>query len=315
MDIRSLGTSSDALKFPAGVPRESVGKEPPLPEDSSTLSAPGSTPAKSFSLLTVSSSLKGAQNSQTSDEWKPLEQQIETIESMQKLNEMVGNHAKAKELAAIVTAKKKELEQLKATPPPPPIDQSVKDEIAAYIQNKGPMPSSLDGTQKEYLDHIKSLAGNGMHFNSADWQPLAPEDAFCRLVETRVISFDNQVQYQTSVNGGLQMTTLRPAYLNPLDQFVTYSKKGYVFYDKTPNGPVAVRTASEFIEKFKDNPKGALVMTIDGSLVSPEEADKIKAQQELDGMISGIAGGAEKPTIIDEDDFVVIGGVVLQKNK
>ncbi len=242
-----------------------------------------------------------------------LRKNIENMETMYAMMKKFGNSAKADQIKASIDKKKKMLEEARNAPPPPQITDELKSKISDFITGKGQMPSELDKSNQDHLKNFASLIDNGMTFSDRSYKDMKPEDAFGQLVGTRYQGMDNQVMYKTYEGGMIAMSTLRTEYLKSLDHFVKYSKKGYVFYEKKGQGYQPLKTAREFIEAFQDNPDEALVIAADGKLVKPDEAMKIKAEQELREMIPD--ENKEKPEIIQKEDMVIIGGVVLKKRK
>lgn len=247
------------------------------------------------------------------DGLEDLRKNIESMESMYAMMKKFGNGAKADQIKASIDKKKKMLEEAKNAPPPPQITDELKSKISDFITGKGQMPTELDSTNQEQLKSFASLIDNGMAFSDRSYQDMKPEDAFGKLIGTRYQGMDNQVMYKTYEGGMIAMSTLRTEYLKSLDHFVKYSKKGYVFYEKKDQGYQPLKTAREFIQAFQDNPDEALVIAADGTLVKPDKAMKIKAEQELRQLIPD--DNKEKPEIIQKEDTVIIGGVVLKKRK
>ena len=242
-----------------------------------------------------------------------LRKNIQNMESMYAMMKRFGNGAKADQIKASIEKKKKMLEEAKNAPPPPQITGELKSKISDFITKKGQMPSELDSANQEHLKEFASLIDNGMTFSNKSFQDMKPEDAFGQLIGTKYQGMDNQVMYKTYEGGMIAMSTLRTEYLKSLDHFIKYSKKGYVFYEKKDQGYQPLKTAREFIEKFQDNPDEALVIAADGTLVKPDKAMKIKAEQELRQLVPD--DNKEKPEIIQKEDTVIIGGVVLKKRK
>jgi len=248
----------------------------------------------------------------TSTVFKALEDQIAQMEQMKSVMDAFGNKTKSQEIGSKIEAKKKELIALKASPPPV-FSAQEKDEIASYIEGRGAMPTSFKPEYQQALDHMKSLVINGMHFTSQDMKNIPPQDAFVRMMENPYAGYADQVCYQTQDGRGTVMSTMRPPYLAPLDVFITNTKKGYVFYDTSSGTPEPVLKAGDFITKFKDRLDEAVVWAVDGSYVTPDRAEEIKARIELDDMTSGLSAPAYKPCIEEDNDVVIIGGIVLEK--
>ncbi|MDQ7821722.1 MAG: hypothetical protein RDV48_02895 [Candidatus Eremiobacteraeota bacterium] len=160
---------------------------------------------------------------------------------------------------------------------------------------------------------MSSLARNGMHFTSQDMKELPPAEAFVRMMENPYAGYGDQVCYKTHENGFTVMATMRPPHLAPLDMFITGTRKGYVFYDTTSGTPEPVGKAGDFITKFKDRLDEAVVWAVDGSYVTMEKAEEIKARIEIEGLASELEAPKDLPSIEETDDVVIIGGIVLEK--
>lgn len=244
-----------------------------------------------------------------------LKKKIEELENLKKIQSMFGKGKNTDKIEKSIQQKKELLEKMKTMPPPQQFDDDLKAEIAVFLDGKAKMPDGISDENKEPLNQFKSLIQNGMTFSDFHMQNLMPEDAFARLMGTRFHSMDNQVMYKTSENDMIKMSTFRPEYLKPLEHFIKYSKKGFVFHRKTGNGFDPVTDAGKFIDFFRDNPEKAVVQADDGSFVLPGEAMKIRTQMEIEQMIPDKADNGVKPEIIDEGNIVIIGGVVLNKRK
>ena len=243
-----------------------------------------------------------------------LESCIKTQESVRDLLRTTGNHNSAADMQKKINELKKKLQEMKAAPMPPVISEETKAKIGDYIRGLGEMPADLDDSVKEKLELFRSLVVNGVHFTTIMLDDLSSEEAFCRLITIRNPGTFDQIGYQSIEDNKTVTATLRPDYLKALDHFVKYSKKGFVFYRQEGQEHIPVLKAREFVTVFKNNPEGALVRTADGRYMTAEEAVKTIAEQELRGMILESTPG-EQPEIIEADDMVVIGGVVLQKRK
>ena len=242
-----------------------------------------------------------------------LKKNIESMETIYALMSKLGNKEKANQIKASIDKKKNELEEAKSAPPPQQIDDELKSQVTDFINGKCTMPDGLSDENKGYLEDFASLAKDGMTFSNSMMQPMSFDDAFAKLVGKKFHGFGDQVMYTTSEGGMIKMSTLRPQYVKPLATFIKYSKKGFVFYDKTERGYQPVKTAEEFIKTFMDNPQDAVVEAVDGSFVTPDKAVKMKHEQELKAMIPDEP--RERPEIVEKEDTVIIGGVVLKKRK
>jgi hypothetical protein len=239
-----------------------------------------------------------------------LRDDIRNLESMQSLLRQMGNSAKAGELAKTIDMKKKLLKEAQSSPPQG-ISGELRNEVADYIKGSRRMPDGLRPENKERLESFASLARNGMTFTDHSWKDLAPEEAFTRLVEVSYHDAQSQVMYKTFENGKISLATLRPDYLKPLDRFITYSKKGFIFFDKTEKGYVPVKSAGDFIRIYRENPDDAVVQAVDGSYVTPDVAAKILLDREVRELIP--RDDKDRPDVIQKGDEVVIGGVVLKR--
>jgi len=284
---------------------------PTIPGISGSLS---STVAKGNVVSTATASHAASAGPGAPAVYKALEDQIKMMEDMKYIMDKVGNKAKAQELGAKIAEKKKDLAALKASPPPV-FSQSDREDISAYIEGKGPMPSKLSPDQQKALDRMASLARNGMHFTNGIMEELPAGEAFARIMENPQAGFGDQVSYKTYSNGNIVMATMRPPYLAPLDVFITGTRKGYVFYDNSSGKPEPVLDAGDFIKKFKDRLDEALVWAVDGSYVSPEKADEIKARFETEELASGLDTPGDRPSIEESENEVIIGGIVLEKKR
>ncbi|MGV8122912.1 MAG: hypothetical protein AB2L14_24390 [Candidatus Xenobiia bacterium LiM19] len=279
----------------------------------SSISGGGNSPlAKANVVSTSLASQTATAGSGTAAVFKALEDQIAQMEQMKSLMDSFGNKAKAQEIGNKIAAKKNELAAVKASPPHV-FSQKEKEEISSYIEGKGPMPSSFKPEQQQALDRMSSLARNGMHFSIDCMKEIPPDEAFVRIMENPYASFGNQVSFKTFEDNSIVMATLRPQYLAPLDVFITGTKKGYVFYDTSSGSPKPVQKATDFISRFKDHLDEAVVWAVDGSYVTPEKADEIKARLEMEEMASELSAPTDRPSIEEDNDVVIIGGIVLEK--
>ncbi|MHC9543262.1 MAG: hypothetical protein AB9903_27440 [Vulcanimicrobiota bacterium] len=279
----------------------------------SSISGGGSSPLTKANVVSTSlASQTATAGSGTAAVFKALEDQIAQMEQMKSIMDAFGNKTKAQEIGNNIAAKKKELAAVKASPPHV-FSQTEKEEISSYIEGKGPMPSSFNPEQQQALDRMSSLARNGMHFTSHDMKDIPPGEAFVRIMENPYASFGNQVSFKTFEDKGIVMATMRPQYLAPLDVFISGTKKGYVFYDNSSGTPKPVQKATDFISRFKDHLDEAVVWAVDGSYVTPEKADEIKARLEMEEMASELSAPTDRPSIEEDDNVVIIGGIVLEK--
>ncbi|MCD4783853.1 MAG: hypothetical protein K8T10_08520 [Candidatus Eremiobacteraeota bacterium] len=246
---------------------------------------------------------------------KALRENIKNLESMYAVMGKFGSKDKTEKLKASIESKKKLLEEIKNGPPPPEITEELKKGVADFISAKGTMPAGLDKDNQEKLEHFSSLVKNGMAFTDNSYKQLEPADAFCRLVGTKFHGVENQVMYRTYQDGMTALSTFRPEYVKPLDIFIKGSKRGLTFHEKTKSGYEPITTAADFIKKYKANPEEAVVKAIDGSFVKPEKALRMKAEKEIMEMIPEKSEPGERPVIIQKEDSVIIGGVVLKKNR
>lgn len=254
----------------------------------------------------------GATESAQDSGLKEIENTIKLLEGMRDISRSLGNNKKAQELTSAIEKKKALLKELKSAPPLPVITDGQKSKIGDYIRGLGPMPLDLNDGVKDKLEHFRSLVVNGMAFSDSSMQELKSEEAFSRLVSKRWHSREDQVQYKTIDGDYMVFSTLRPDYVKPLDHFIKNSKKGFVFYENKDGAYKPLRTAGEFLDVYKDNPEGALVKTLDDRYVTADEAARLMAEREIKGMIP--QGMDEmKPQIVEEDDMVIIGGVILRK--
>lgn len=246
---------------------------------------------------------------------KSLRDNIRNLESMYDLMNQLGSKEKADQIKTAIESKKKLLEEIKNAPPPQEMTDELKEGVTDFINAKCPMPAELDRDNQEKLEHFSSLVKNGMSFTDSSYQQLEPADAFCKLIETKYHSMENQVTYQTYQDGMTLSSTFRPEYIKPLNIFIKYSKKGFTFHEKTESGYEPITVANDFIKKYKENPDEAVVKAMDGSFVKPEKALRMKVEKEIMEMIPEEPKPGERPTIIQKEDSVIIGGVVLKKNR
>jgi len=246
-----------------------------------------------------------------------LRDNIKNLESMYAIMKQFGNKDKTEKMKTAIENKKKLLEEIKNGPPPPTITEELKKGVADYINVKGSIPAELGKEDQDKLEHFTSLVKGGMSFTDSSMQPMEPADAFCKLIGTKFHDFKNQVMYRTYDNssGMTQLSTFRPEYVKPLDTFIKYSRKGLTFHEKTDSGYEPITDAGDFIKKYKTNPEDAVVKAMDGSFVKPEKALRMKAEKEIMELVPEELEPGEKPMIIQKEDVVIIGGVVLKKNR
>lgn len=307
MEIRSIFENRFVNRNVCG--SEGVEKNDIFKENDSVTIGNGNSRSKSAIMGNVA-----AMNINTeSQAAKELEQSITTLESLLKLMESMGNHGKSNEIKQAIENKKKQLEIAKQ--PGITLSDDFKNSAASYINSGGKTkpPSGLSSDEMKILDSLISLVKNGMHFSDSNLDEIMPEDVYCRLLENKVPDINEQVRYKTYEDGKIVLSTLRPEYVNPLNHFVVYTQKGFVFFRKDENGYSRITSAKDFIDSYKNDYETAVVKAIDDRYVTPDEAIRIKTEREIKGMMPEETENTEKPRIINEDDFIIIGGVILKK--
>ncbi len=239
-----------------------------------------------------------------------LRQRLKTLQAIAELRQS------PKILEAIDRVK---LQLEKSQQPTLSISPQTRQGVVDFLQGQSPLPSEFTAEQEEQAEVFKRLTDRGVRFcrQSDLSQTLSPSEALLEYLTNPAPAMMDKVSILTHTAEGIGAASLSPSRLETIDWFLERTQKGEIFYRQpleaagtvleatNPDGMLQVKDLMDFLIAYND-PTEALVKFDAGYRAYGElEADR--------RYLENLAEERDSNLIEDFDDYVVVGGVVLDK--